>query len=106
MKPRIDAPLSGCFAGGARPLQLIGGGLESGAPLPRVEPRWGGLLEEAFEYRDEPRRRFQLRKMADPVEDLKTAAGYRVVCALAVADGDDRIALPPHDQDGEAASQV
>ena len=44
--------------------------------------------------------------MADPVEDLKTAAGYRVVCALAVADGDDRIALPPHDQDGEAFSQV
>jgi hypothetical protein len=41
-------------------------------PLPRVEPR----------------RRLELREVAHPVEDLKTAAGDRLVCALAIADGD------------------
>ena len=44
--------------------------------------------------------------MADPVEDLQAAAGDGLVGVLAVADGDDRVARPPDDEDGDALGEV
>ena len=64
------------------------------------------FLKESLKYRDEALWRLELRQMADPVEDLEAAAGNRLVCALAVADRDDRITRAPDDQHGEALGEV
>ena len=89
-----------------RNLGPVGGGPEPGAPLSGVELRRFGLLEESLERCDEASRRFELRQVADPVEDLQAAAGDGLVGVLAMADGDDRIPRTPHDEDGYALGEV
>ena len=80
--------------------------MEPGAPLLGIELRRLGFPKESLEYRDEALWRLELWQMADPFEDLEAAPGNRLVGALAVADGDDRIARAPDDQHGEALGEV
>ena len=89
-----------------RHLDPVGGGPEPRAPLPGVELRRPGLLEESLEHRDEAPRRLELRQVAGPVEDLQAAAGDGLVGVLAVADGDDRVTRTPDDEDGYALGEV
>ena len=44
--------------------------------------------------------------MSGFLEDLQTAAGHRLVCALAVLDGNDSISRTPDDEDRHALGQV
>src|SRR5208282_4488903 len=65
-----------------------------------------GLPEESLERCDEAPRCFELRQVADPVEDLQAAARDGLVGVLAMADGDDRVTRAPHDEDGYALGEV
>ena len=90
---RVISSKCGGSAAVPRHLGPVGGRPEPGTPLSGVELRRLGLLEESLEHCDEAARRFELRQVADPVEDLQAAAGDGLVGVLAMADGDDRVTL-------------
>ena len=56
------------------------------------------LPAEAAERRREALRVGVVGEVAGVREDLEAAVGHRRVGRLAVVDGDDRVAFPPHDQ--------
>ena len=72
--------------------------LEQRLPVVVREARRLGRLAEVGEHGGEVVGLALLGHVARVLEDLEAAAGHRLVGGLAVGDGDDRVALAPHDQ--------
>ena len=72
----------------------------------RVDVRRLGGVDEVAQHAHEAQRVVEVREVAGGGEDLQAAVGDEPVGGAPVVDRDDRIALPPDDQEGDRLGEV